>query len=741
MASSNLIAALQRRPKALIIALTVTMLVGVAGMQIADLWTQRQQTVSAAQHRAANAASVVAEYVRGAFAIADASLAQLAVHSRQVGGASAPPAAWQSLLESAHVTMRGSGSISVADATGIIRHSTNEKLIGASRRDQYIFRHVSRTGSDGFVVDTPILVLDGSRYVIPIGRRLSKPDGTFDGVVATSVSAEAYREFIRTMDVGKHGIVSVFHPDGVVVFREPSAKDPIGESASGSPLYQEAGQTEGKGVITGPLQAGGPRFISAYVTLKTPLIVAVSLNEDEVLAEWRHLRSTSSLAFAALTVTLGGIVFILLRQMNARARAERELREVQQLEAERLREANERLEDALTREQQARRETEAASYLKDEFLMTVSHELRTPMTAIFGWVRMLSTGAVPAAERARAVAAIERNARAQTRLIEDLLDVSRAISGKLRIDARGIDVSRVALEAVETVRPALQAKDIQFQSELQQNAPQIRADPDRVQQIVWNLLSNAIKFTPDGGTVQLRVSSTETTIDIEVADSGSGIPAEFLPYVFERFRQGDAGTRRRFGGLGLGLAIVRHLTELHGGSVSADSAGEGKGSRFLVRLPIRPGISSTPSEPAAADTARAPAGAIRLDGISVLVVDDEADARELFASILASAGARVMTAASAADAIRLIRQERELVLVSDIEMPEEDGYQLLERALTEPDVHDRRLVAIAVTAHARPADRQRALQAGFDAHLAKPVDPDDLVVTVASLVTTRVSAS
>ena len=410
----------------------------------------------------------------------------------------------------------------------------------------------------------------------------------------------------------------------------------------------------------------------------------MSLNRDEILADWRHQRRTATIAFASLTLTLAGIVFGLFRQMSARTRIERELREVQQLESIRLRDANERLEGALAREQQARRESEEASYLKDEFLMTVSHELRTPLTAIFGWVRMLSTGSVPANERGLALAAVERNARAQTRLIEDLLDVSRAISGKLRIDARGIELKNVVEAAIETVRPALQAKRIRFQSSIDPALPQILADPDRVQQIVWNLLSNAIKFTPEEGTVQIRVTRADASVVIEVSDSGAGIPAAFVPHVFERFRQAEGGTRRKHGGLGLGLAIVRHLTELHGGSVSAESPGEGQGAVFRVQLPLRAVPDRIEPERPPAVAPRATLTPARLDGIRVLVVDDQDDARELFASMLESAGAVVLTAASAADAMRLLRSEREIVLLCDIEMPGEDGYQLLHRARAEP---------------------------------------------------------
>jgi signal transduction histidine kinase len=256
------------------------------------------------------------------------------------------------------------------------------------------------------------------------------------------------------------------------------------------------------------------------------------------------------------------------------------------VEAERLRIANERLEGALEREQQARKATEAASYLKDEFLMTVSHELRTPLTAIYGWARVLGTKEMPKPEQQRAIAAIERNAHAQTRLIDDLLDVSRAISGKLRLDMRPVNLAELLTESIETVNPALQAKTITFNAVFDPGTPPILGDPDRLQQVAWNLLSNAIKFTPDGGSVDLRLRRAGSHVEIEVGDTGDGISSDFLPHVFERFRQGDAGSRRRYGGLGLGLAIVRHLVELHGGTVTVESAGEGHGSTFRVLLPV-----------------------------------------------------------------------------------------------------------------------------------------------------------
>jgi signal transduction histidine kinase len=339
-------------------------------------------------------------------------------------------------------------------------------------------------------------------------------------------------------------------------------------------------------------------MITAFRTVATPpLVVAVSLDKSEVLAAWRHQARTSALAFAALSLTLTGLISVLFRQMDARARAEANLAEVRRLESERLREANERLAEALEREQRARHEVEAASYLKDEFLMTVSHELRTPLTAIHGWVQMLSTQAVDDEERRRGLAAVERNARAQTRLVDDLLDVSRAISGKLRIEPRPVRVDEIIASALEAFDAAIAAKSLLLERLIEPNLPVLHADPDRLQQVIWNLLSNAVKFTPADGTVRIAARRRGHAIEIEVSDSGAGIPADFLPHAFERFRQGEAGTRRRFGGLGLGLAIVRHIVELHGGTVCASSEGEGRGATFTVTLPLTelsfPGSSPT----------------------------------------------------------------------------------------------------------------------------------------------------
>jgi signal transduction histidine kinase/ActR/RegA family two-component response regulator len=384
---------------------------------------------------------------------------------------------------------------------------------------------------------------------------------------------------------------------------------------------------------------------------------------------------------------------------------------------------------------------EAANRLKDEFLATVSHELRTPLTAVLGWVHLLRAGNLDEKHSARAVETIERNARSQVQLIDDLLDVSRIITGKLRLDVRPLDPATPVESAVEAVMPAAASKEIRIQKVLDTNLRSISGDAARLQQVVWNLLSNAIKFTPRGGRVAVRLARAESHVEISVADDGDGIAPEFLPYVFDRFRQADGTTTRRVGGLGLGLAIVRHLVELHGGTVSAESEGEGKGSTFTVKLPLMLVYKSEPDAERARTPARTKGEAARslaecpenLDGLKVLVVDDEPDTLEIIRVSLDQCGARVTTANSSAEALNLLRSTPPDVIISDIGMPTEDGFDFIRKVRELPPERGGRTPAVALTAYARAEDRLRVLRSGYQMHVAKPVELTELVAIVANV--------
>jgi signal transduction histidine kinase/CheY-like chemotaxis protein len=377
-------------------------------------------------------------------------------------------------------------------------------------------------------------------------------------------------------------------------------------------------------------------------------------------------------------------------------------------------------------------ELENASRTKDEFLATVSHELRTPLTSILGWIRMLRSHTLPADRKERALETIERNARAQAQLIEDLLDVSRIISGKVRLDVSDVNLVAVLENAMEAVKPAATAKGVLLQYRIDPNAGGLIGDPDRLQQVVWNLLTNAVKFTPKGGSIEASVDRRDGAVEIAVRDTGQGIAPEFLPYVFERFRQADASTTRQHGGLG--LAIVRHLVELHGGVVSVRSDGVGEGATFLVSLPVAPsscGAERIRSVPSDSERAIAPR---ELQGVHVLVVDDDPDARDLLAETLYGCRSVVSTAANVDEALRMVREKMPQLVVSDIGMPGRDGYDLIRQLRALPLELGGATPAVALTAYARVQDRTKALAAGFNMHVAKPVEPDELVAALVSLV-------
>ncbi len=384
------------------------------------------------------------------------------------------------------------------------------------------------------------------------------------------------------------------------------------------------------------------------------------------------------------------------------------------------------------RQQAARAEAEAANTLKDEFLATLSHELRTPLNAVLGWSRMLKTARLDEATAARAIDVIERNANAQLQLIEDLLDVSRIIAGKLRLDVKPVAPAGVIEAAVDALRPAADAKGIRLQPVMDPRAGPVSGDPDRLQQVVWNLLSNAVKFTPRDGRVQIRLERVNSHVEIVVTDTGKGIAADMLPHVFDRFRQADSSSQRAHGGLGIGLALVKNLVELHGGTVHAASAGPDQGATFTVKLPLmlhvepaaeaaRPGWSGAPTD--------------SLAGVSLLVLDDDTDALDLFAAVLRQAGAEVRTARSVREALDLLRAWEPDVVVSDIEMPEENGYAFIRKLRGGKVPRGDRIPAVAVTAYGGVSERIKIVSAGFDSYVAKPVDPDELAAIIGRLVT------
>jgi PAS domain S-box-containing protein len=444
---------------------------------------------------------------------------------------------------------------------------------------------------------------------------------------------------------------------------------------------------------------------------------------DTVRVDRRGQRIPISLTVSPIRSAVGEII--------GASKIARDITERKQAEVERT--------ARLAHEQAARAELEALHRTKDQFLAVLSHELRTPVNAIFGWARMLQTSHLDPTTVPRAVEAIVRNATAQVQLVEDLLDLSRIVTGNMRLDVRSVNIHATVGAALDAVRPAAEAKGIRLQTILDPHAGPIMGAPDRLQQVMWNLLMNAVKFTPRGGRVQVHLARRNSHVEIRVSDTGQGISADLLPYIFDRFRQGDSSSTRAHGGLGIGLALVRHLVELHGGTVTADSAGEGRGASFTVRLPV----AIMPVEPAAEETARTSVPGdlarrgerplVSLRGLRVLVVDDDRDGLDLLSVVLTNAGAETRTSVSVAAALETLEQWPADVVVSDVEMPEEDGYALVRRLRALDARRARRTPTVALTAHGRAEDRRAALAAGFNLHLAKPIDPVELVLVIANL--------
>ncbi len=420
----------------------------------------------------------------------------------------------------------------------------------------------------------------------------------------------------------------------------------------------------------------------------------------------------------------------------------REANEALLVSSVRQHELTEQARDAATALGEAKEQAEAANRSKDVFLATLSHEIRTPLNAILGWAQVLNSGGADAEDVREAAEVIERNARAQAALIEDVLDVSRIVSGKIRLEMQPCNLEEILAEAVDSVRASAEAKKIKLSTAIDSSAAGVACDPTRMQQVAWNLLSNAIKFTQVGGEIHLQCAREEGSIRFEVRDNGPGISAEVLPHVFERFRQGDDGIKRSFGGLGLGLSIVRHLVEMHGGTVTASSDGVGKGATFVVTLPVRAAgdvaLGDESHDPESGDLATSTGNAtedhppVRLDGLRILVVDDEADARRLLIRILQAGGAAVTAADSAFAAIDLLPTVRPNLLVSDLGMPSKDGFELI-REIRSAGYDADRLPAVALTAFARPEDQHLSLAAGYQVHISKPVDAGELTAVIARL--------
>jgi PAS domain S-box-containing protein len=409
-----------------------------------------------------------------------------------------------------------------------------------------------------------------------------------------------------------------------------------------------------------------------------------------------------------------------------------DITESKQLQAER--------EETLRAERAAREEAERVGRLKDEFLATVSHELRTPLNAILGWSTLMRRLDPRSEDHARGLETIERNARVQGQIIADLLDMSRIISGKVQLDVQSLDLNDVLNAALDAVRLSMEAKKLRVRVTLDAKAGRLRGDPGRLQQVFWNLLTNAVKFTPSGGRIDVIMERVNSHVEVSIEDSGVGIKPEFLAFVFDRFRQADSSTTRRHGGLGLGLSIVKHLVELHGGSVRVKSAGEGHGATFVVALPIsvmRTEVTGHSERPAFSDVDVSTLELPSLSGVRALVVDDQEDARILMCRLIEEHGGHCALAGSGDEALGILAREEVNIVISDIGMPDYDGYELIRRIRALPSPGKRNLPAIALTAYARADDRQRALLAGFQMHVSKPVEPRELIAGIASLLNLR----
>jgi signal transduction histidine kinase/CheY-like chemotaxis protein len=580
-------------------------------------------------------------------------------------------------------------------------------------------------------------------------------DGGVRYIVSATLSARSMARALRSQQDVEDRIAVLYDRRGKIVFRTVNADTLIGTPVTPKLAQQSAEQESGviddvnregtpvrsvfkRAPLSGwSVAVGVPHRVlyAAERSSRWNIVILgtafLALGVLMALAVARHIgRSMVALSTVADQLSTGKNAPMIDTSITDVAHVGHALVEAGRL----IRERGASLERQVEELRAAREAAEAGNRAKDEFLAVLSHELRTPLNAVYGWARMLCTGQVSAEKSRQALDAIVRNADAQVQMIDDLLDVSRVTAGKMRLDVRSVQLKAVVEGALDAVRPAAEAKSIRLQPVLDPRAGPITGDPARLQQVVWNLLINAVKFTEKGGRIQVHVQRINSHIEIVVSDTGRGIDPELLPFIFDRFRQADSSTTRTHGGLGLGLALVKHLVELHGGTVVAQSGGDGKGATFIVNLPVAIAPIVEGSVPRVHPTAptSAPSPGVRLDGIRVLVVDDDEDALELASAILTAKGAWVRTCPSAPAALAIIQNWHPDVLVSDIEMPDEDGYALI-RKVRRLDGGDAKIPAVALTAYGRIQDRMISLTAGYNMHVPKPVDPGELTTIIASL--------
>jgi signal transduction histidine kinase/ActR/RegA family two-component response regulator len=582
-------------------------------------------------------------------------------------------------------------------------------------------------------------------YVIPVRVPVLR-DGRVRYILSAAVKPAALLDVLQRQRIPNQWVSSVFDRTKTIAVRTRNSEQYVGQSISPEFVrLLDAGGAEGW-AVTHTLE-GAPVYTAFARSPVTGWGIGIGIPQASVDAPLhRSLLAVGAgglvllLVAVLLAVLVGRRITTPIAALSSSARAFGEGGDVPAMApagVQEIEEVRRAFREAATLVQQRAAEAESANRAKDEFLALLSHELRTPLNAVYGWARMLQAGELNPAAAARAIEVIVRQSNAQVQLIDDLLDVSRVITGKMRLDVRPLDPRSVIEPALEAVRPAADAKGITLHATLDPGVGHIMADPDRLQQVVWNLVMNAVKFTPHCGRVSVRLERVDAQAEIRVTDTGRGIDAQVLPYIFDRFRQADSSTTRAHAGLGLGLALVRHLVELHGGTVHARSDGPGKGATFVVSLPL------TPREPLAARAALAAAPTrdagvaqstdAQLDGVRVLLVDDDADALDLGTTVLAGAGAVVRGCRSAAEALETFRQWRADIVVSDIEMPDEDGYALIRKIRGLGTDRGGATPAVALTAYGRTQDRAMALTAGFNMHVPKPVDPGELTAIVATL--------